>query len=57
MLLSAVLEGKRKPAQSVFLHATGNAYATGVRERLQAGRYVHAIAEDVAAFGDYVADF
>ena len=38
------------------MHAAGNAYASGVRECLQASRYVHAIAEDVAAFSDDIAD-
>jgi hypothetical protein len=56
-LLAGILEDEAvNLALYVFLDTARNTDSTGFRQRLEAGRHVHAIAPDVSAVDDDVAD-
>src|SRR6266700_3930639 len=55
-LLALILERVRQPVTDVVAHRPGNTDAAGLSERFQARRDIDAIAKDVAALGDDVAE-
>src|SRR6185369_5546508 len=56
LLFAGILEGDIELASRIFLHAARNADPTRFREALQTGRHIHAVAVDVAAVDDDIAD-
>jgi hypothetical protein len=51
-----ILEGDIEPVVHVFLHPAGNKNHTGLRQRLQACRHVHAVAMYAATVDNDVSD-
>ena len=56
LLFAGILEGDIELASRIFLYAARNADPARFREALETGRHIHAVAEDVAAVDDDIAD-
>src|SRR5439155_23122441 len=56
LLFARILKGNVELASGIFLYPSGDADPSRLREALQTCRYVHAVAVDVAAVADDVAD-
>jgi hypothetical protein len=56
LLFAGILEGDIELASRIFLHPARNADPTRFREALQTRRHIHAVAVDVAAVDDDIAD-
>ena len=55
-LFTEVIEGVGEPVADMIAHRARDAKAAGLRQRLQPRRNIDAVAVDVAAVGDHVAE-
>src|SRR5262249_39301628 len=56
LLLASILEGVGEPVANMVADRARDADAARFGQRLQPGRHIHPVAEDVVLFNDYVAE-